>query len=318
MTSERPVKLPPEPADVAPPRLSIERLARGTLSIYRDHLGAILAGSAVVAIPVYLAQVWLGVRLFERLGEVLLEAESADALVAALGEEAVPLAADIAGLILVPFLAWPVLVGTITVMAAEALGRGPVALPSALGRGLAAYPALLAGSILTALPALGAAGAVLAVSVAVVLVVDRIGFLVVPAYVAGLGLIVVAATYVGLRLAVVAPAIVIDALGPLDAFRRSWRLTTGNLWRLLGAIVLVSVAVSIAQRLVEAALDVVLGALPFDPTVPALALYALPAVVFPAFEPILGALLLLGLEGAPTFLAGDTGAPPDEVDPYVG
>ncbi len=318
MTSERPGRLPREPADVDPPRLSIERLARGTWTVYRDHLGALLAGSAIVAIPVYLVQVWLGVRLLERLAVLFLEAETADALVAAVGDDAVTLAVDIGGLVLVPFLAWPVLVGTITVMAAEAWGLGPVALWPALVRGLEAYPSLLVGSIFTTLPALAGAGALIGLTVLIVQLVGTVGFLVVPAYVAGLVLVLVALTWVGVRLAVVGPAIVIDALGPIDALRRSWCLTTGNLWRILGAIVLVTVAVVIAQRLAEGVVDAALGSLPLDPTVPALVLYALPAVAFPAFGPILGALLLLGLEGAPTLLAVDGAEPPGEVGSYVG
>ncbi|HSG86974.1 MAG TPA: hypothetical protein VLA23_11610 [Candidatus Limnocylindrales bacterium] len=318
MTIVRSDRLPPVPAGIDRPRISIEHLARGTWTVYRRHLGAILAGSGIVAIPVYLAQVALGVRLVERLTDLLLEADTAGAFVAALGDDAVALAVGIGGLFLVPFLAWPVLVGTITVIAVETWGMGPVALSSALARGLAAYPALLAGSVLTALPALAAAGAVLGLSALVLGTVGTVGFLVVPAYVAGLGLVLVAVTYLGVRFAVVGPAIVIDALGPLDALRRSWWLTTGNLWRVLGAIVLVSVAVAIAQRFAEGVVDAALGSLPLDPTVPALVLYALPAVAFPAFGPILGALLLLGLEGAPTLLAVDGAEPPGEAGPYVG
>ena len=46
--------------------------------------------------------------------------------------------------------------------------------------------------------------------------------------------------YVTLRLSLAVPAVVIDDRRPLDAWRTSWRLTTGNLWRLIG-LALVSV-----------------------------------------------------------------------------
>ncbi|MBP2457732.1 hypothetical protein ABID70_000294 [Clavibacter michiganensis] len=64
-----------------------------------------------------------------------------------------------------------------------------------------------------------------------------------------LGLVVVAA-WISTRLALVPSAIVIERLRPLAAARRSWSLTIGSFWRVLGILLLTAVIVSAATNVV--------------------------------------------------------------------
>ncbi|WP_445443605.1 hypothetical protein [Clavibacter sp. km1a] len=64
-----------------------------------------------------------------------------------------------------------------------------------------------------------------------------------------MGLVVVAA-WVSTRLALVPSAIVIERLRPFAAARRSWSLTIGSFWRVLGILLLTGVIVSAAANVV--------------------------------------------------------------------
>ncbi|UKF31119.1 hypothetical protein [Clavibacter phaseoli] len=64
-----------------------------------------------------------------------------------------------------------------------------------------------------------------------------------------MGLVVVSA-WVSTRLALVPSAIVIERLRPLAAARRSWSLTIGSFWRVLGILLLTAVIVSTAANVV--------------------------------------------------------------------
>jgi hypothetical protein len=64
-----------------------------------------------------------------------------------------------------------------------------------------------------------------------------------------MGLVVVSA-WVSTRLALVPSAIVIERLRPLAAARRSWALTIGSFWRVLGILLLTAVIVSAATNVV--------------------------------------------------------------------
>jgi hypothetical protein len=54
---------------------------------------------------------------------------------------------------------------------------------------------------------------------------------------AGIALLVLV-VFVGIRLALVPAAIVVGVAGPIEAFRVSWQLTQGNLWRLCSVVLL--------------------------------------------------------------------------------
>ena len=71
-----------------------------------------------------------------------------------------------------------------------------------------------------------------------------------------LGLVVVA-VWVSIRLAFVPSAIVIERMSPLAAARRSWRLSIGSFWRVLGILLLTSVIVSSATNVITVPLTLV-------------------------------------------------------------
>ncbi|UKF27588.1 hypothetical protein [Clavibacter nebraskensis] len=93
--------------------------------------------------------------------------------------------------------------------------------------------AVLAG-IVTLLVLAGGAG------IAVGIIVGVLGVM---------GLVVVSA-WISTRLALVPSAIVIERLRPLAAARRSWSLTIGSFWRVLGILLLTAVIVSAATNVV--------------------------------------------------------------------
>ena len=49
-----------------------------------------------------------------------------------------------------------------------------------------------------------------------------------------------------------APAIVIEGIGPIEAFGRSWRLVRGNAWSVFGALLLVFLIVLVIQFVISA------------------------------------------------------------------
>jgi hypothetical protein len=71
-----------------------------------------------------------------------------------------------------------------------------------------------------------------------------------------MGLVVVAA-WVSTRLALVPSVIVIERMRPFAAARRSWSLTIGSFWRVLGILLLTGVIVSAAGNVVAVPLSLV-------------------------------------------------------------
>lgn len=49
-----------------------------------------------------------------------------------------------------------------------------------------------------------------------------------------------------------APAIVVEGIGPIEAFGRSWRLVRGNAWSVFGALLLIFLIVLVIQFLISA------------------------------------------------------------------
>lgn len=62
----------------------------------------------------------------------------------------------------------------------------------------------------------------------------------------------------GVKLLFAAPAIVLEGLGPIAAIRRSWSLTKGHFWRLLGITLLVQTIASVVAGAVSAVLQFIL------------------------------------------------------------
>jgi hypothetical protein len=61
----------------------------------------------------------------------------------------------------------------------------------------------------------------------------------------------IAEILLGIRLALTVPAVVLEKLGPWTAVKRSWRLTAGSFWRMLGILLLTAIIVGIAAFVVQ-------------------------------------------------------------------
>jgi hypothetical protein len=61
---------------------------------------------------------------------------------------------------------------------------------------------------------------------------------------------------IGVKLLLVAPATAAEAIGPIAALRRSWRLTGGHFWKLLGFNLLVSIAYGVLILAISAVVGI--------------------------------------------------------------
>ncbi len=74
----------------------------------------------------------------------------------------------------------------------------------------------------------------------------------------GLILLIIPGIFLGTIWAVTAPAIVVERVGVLDAFSRSWELVQGNFWPVLGAYVL-GFLIVIGVSIVASAIGIAIG-----------------------------------------------------------
>lgn len=107
------------------------------------------------------------------------------------------------------------------------------------------------------------------------------------AIVVGLGAII-AAVFLGVRLSMSSAALILENVGVLDGIRRSWRLTKGSFWRVLGILVLAA----LIQGAVGALLGGVTGALTGLITVTAPDQVALASALSTFLSALLSALIL--------------------------
>lgn len=70
--------------------------------------------------------------------------------------------------------------------------------------------------------------------------VAGIVILILVAYLLLLALLLLPALYLSTRWIAATPALLVEGLGPMEALRRSWRLTTRQFWRCLGFLLLIS------------------------------------------------------------------------------
>jgi hypothetical protein len=74
----------------------------------------------------------------------------------------------------------------------------------------------------------------------------------------GLVLLIIPGIFLGTIWAVTAPAIVVERVGVIDAFSRSWELVQGNFWPVLGAYVL-GFLIVIGVSIVASAIGIAIG-----------------------------------------------------------
>ncbi|GAA2380425.1 glycerophosphoryl diester phosphodiesterase membrane domain-containing protein [Nonomuraea africana] len=80
----------------------------------------------------------------------------------------------------------------------------------------------------------------------------------------GLGLLFVFAyiayaLVVNTRFAFAAPIVVLEGLGPVQAMRRSWRLVTGDFWRVFGILLLTTVIASVVSMIISFPFGLIAG-----------------------------------------------------------
>ncbi len=68
----------------------------------------------------------------------------------------------------------------------------------------------------------------------------------------------VAAIWISIRLLLAPCAIAIEKAGPIQAIRRSWRLSKGQFWRILGIYLLASILISMAASTVSSVFSFVI------------------------------------------------------------
>ncbi|WP_127131845.1 glycerophosphoryl diester phosphodiesterase membrane domain-containing protein [Georgenia sp. SYP-B2076] len=118
-------------------------------------------------------------------------------------------------------------------------------------------------------------------------VAGLVGFLLV------LAALVVAAFFT-VRLGIAAPALMLERTGIIPSIRRSWSLTSGNFWRIFGALALAAIIVTIITSVLTIPISVVTAFLgPQAVVASAIVTYVLSAVVSALTTPFFSAVLAL-------------------------
>ncbi|MER7501294.1 glycerophosphoryl diester phosphodiesterase membrane domain-containing protein [Nonomuraea pusilla] len=232
--------------------LGLGDILDGTIKLIRSNPKAVLGLSAVaallVSVPVAVGQAFL----FGSLDGVLRDPAAAESrLYSASG-----LLSQYGGTgisYLVTFVVVTLLTGVITRILGRAVFGGKITAGEAWRLTKGRIPALfgvvaLTGLILLAPLALFAVLLVLMVTAAVAS--DEPSGLVGPFLGLTVLFVLLYIAYVlffRTRFAFAAPAVVLEGRGPVDAMRRSWRLVTGDFWRVLGILLLTSLLVGLVS-----------------------------------------------------------------------
>lgn len=130
------------------------------------------------------------------------------------------------------------------------------------------------------------------------------------------GATVVLMVWVGIKIMFAPSAIVLEGLGPIAAIRRSWGLSNGNFWRVLGIVVVIQVILNFATGAVStvAQLAVSLGQviiMPLGsgessaPDAGTIVAFAVIMLITSALQVLLGAIVLVLTSGNATILYFD-------------
>ena len=100
--------------------------------------------------------------------------------------------------------------------------------------------------------------------------------------------------FVGVRMIMSAPSASAEAIGPVAVLQRSWRLTAGNFWRLLGFLILYFIAAIVVLIAVNAAIGLVvtLAIGPIEPMSSSAVVVALVDALFNAATTTVLAIML--------------------------
>ncbi|PPG31128.1 hypothetical protein C5B97_05100 [Pseudoclavibacter sp. RFBB5] len=130
------------------------------------------------------------------------------------------------------------------------------------------------------------------------------------------GATVVLMVWVGIKIMFAPSAIVLEGLGPIAAIRRSWGLSHGNFWRVLGIVVVIQVilnfatgAVSTVAQLAVSMGQVILTPLgtgqSTEPQAGTIVAFAVILLLTSALQVLLGAIVLVLTSGNATILYFD-------------
>lgn len=217
-------------------------------------------------------------------------------------------------LLLLPLAAIASMVGNIAI-SYLALRPG-TSVGEAISRGGARFAMLLAAAIL-----LGLAGAVALFFIAMIVM------LIVPGAMAGaqsgvptpavasatflmVALLLPLLIYFGARLMVMTPVAAAEEGGPLTLMKRSWQLTAGNVWKLVGFILLVAIAVGILGAAIESVVGLAAGLL-IGPLAPGSLSALIVILVMAGVNTVVGAYLATLVARIYAQLAGTAGAAGD-------
>ena len=226
--------------------LGVGEILDGALRLIRSSPRATLGLAAVVAaigiLPSSIAQ---AIEMNETLDEVL-SGGGAPA-----SATFVPSVAELigSGLSLVAqFFLVTILTGIFTRILGRAVFGGRITAAEAWQRTKGQVPTLLLLALVTTL--IMAAPAVLLIVLLVAAIAAEAYALVLLLSLGGLVGLLCYVAFFGVRLALAAPAVVLERLGVTDALRRSWRLTSGSFWRVLGVILLTNLIVFLIMLVV--------------------------------------------------------------------
>ncbi|WP_394254807.1 hypothetical protein [Pseudoclavibacter helvolus] len=130
------------------------------------------------------------------------------------------------------------------------------------------------------------------------------------------GATVVLMVWVGIKIMFAPSAIVLEGLGPIAAIRRSWALSHGNFWRVLGVVVVIQVILNFATGAVStvAQLAVSMGQVLLtplgsgqttEPSAGTVVAFAVILLITSALQVLLGAIVLVLTSGNATILYFD-------------
>ncbi|MEO7825970.1 MAG: glycerophosphoryl diester phosphodiesterase membrane domain-containing protein [Allosphingosinicella sp.] len=104
----------------------------------------------------------------------------------------------------------------------------------------------------------------------------------------------VVALYFGTRLMLMTPVAAAETAGPVDIIRRSWALTRGHFWKLLGFVLLLAVAAIVIMIVVNIVIGLLIAAiagLPEPGSLAALLILLLGGLVNAAFSAVFGTIV---------------------------
>ncbi len=130
------------------------------------------------------------------------------------------------------------------------------------------------------------------------------------------GATVVLMVWLGIKIMFAPSAIVLEGLGPIEAIRRSWGLSGGNFWRILGIVVVIQVILNFATGAVSGVAQIAVsfgqiilvpldGGQPSTPEAGTIVAFALILLITSALQVLLGAIVLVLTSGNATILYFD-------------